>query len=216
VEHDRLRFTWLEGTNTLGTTAMVTNRFAPGRHTITLRVSDGKDSATTTNAFVVVTPEQAVHGLAVSVAEADLGHWQTAPLLATLQAAAEAFEHCRPLVGIMFLKVFEHQVHVLVAPSDPALAESWIKAAEEILNLVADADAGRGSAIFNHVTRLSDGRLHLSLNAPKSRNYFVQATTNMLDWETIGVAEARGDGTFLFDDPSAGQHAQRFYRIVSE
>lgn len=216
VEHDRLHYTWLEGTNTLGTTAMVTNRFAPGRHTITLRVSDGRDSAVATRTFVVVTPEAAVHSLAVTVAEADLGHWQTAPLLATLQVAAEAFERCRPVAGIMFLKVFQHQVHVLVAPSDPALAELLIQTTEEILNLVAGGDSGRGCAVFDGVARLSNGPLRLTSSAPKSRNYFVQATTNMMDWETIGVAEARGDGTFLFDDPSAGQHARRFYRIASE
>jgi len=45
--------------------------------------------------------------------------------------------------------------------------------------------------------------------------HLVQASTNLTDWETIGVANANGDGSFEFEDAGASSFNARFYRIVS-
>jgi len=43
----------------------------------------------------------------------------------------------------------------------------------------------------------------------------VEASTDMVNWEKIGVAVANGDGTFTFEDPNAAKFPNRFYRVVS-
>lgn len=214
ADHDPLQFTWTEGTNLLGATAMVTNRFAPGSHTITLRVSDGTDAVSATATFTVLMPEEAVWPLARLLIEADLGHRHTAPLLATLRGAANAFEHCRAAVGILLLKAFQHQVHAQIAPYDSALARTLTEAAQEIIHLVAGGLNRRGAA-FHPMPRWSHGRLGLKFSAPPGRHYFVQASSDLQHWETLGVAEAQEDGTFAFQDSNAGEHPRRFYRILS-
>lgn len=214
VENDPLQYAWTEGTNTLGTTATVTNQFAPGNHTVTLVVNDGTDSVTATTIFAVLTPAEATRSLALAVREAQLGRRDTVPLLVTLHAAADAFERCRPGEGSYLLNTFQHEVHDRIAPQDPTLAKALTDTAVEILEIVSGAAPGDCRVVF-HVVGQSDGKTRVEFSAPKSQTYFVEASTNLMDWEFIGVAEARGDGTFLFEDPSAGKHPRRFYRVLS-
>ncbi len=43
----------------------------------------------------------------------------------------------------------------------------------------------------------------------------MEGSTNLVDWEMLGVATERGDGTFEFEDGNAARFQNRFYRIVS-
>jgi hypothetical protein len=214
VENDPLQYAWTEGTNTLGTTATGTNQFAPGDHAVTLVVNDGTDSVTATTTFAVLTPEEAVRSLALAVREARLGRRDTVPLLATLHAAADAFERCRPGEGSHLLNKFQQEVHDRIAPQDPTLANTLIGTAQEIMDVVSGAAPGHCRVVFHEVGR-SHGKTRIEFSAPKSQTYFVEASTNLMDWEVIGVAEARGDGKFLFEDSFAGKHPRRFYRVLS-
>jgi hypothetical protein len=215
VENDPLQYAWTEGTNALGTTATVTNQFAPGNHTVTLVVNDGTDSATATTTFAVLTPEEAVRSLALAVREAQLGRRHIVPLLAALRAAAEAFERCRAREGLHLLNRFQRDVHDRIVPQDPTLANTLMETAQEIMEIVAGAAPGHCRVVFHEPARWSHGKMQMKFSAPKSQTYFVEASTNLTDWEIIGVAEARGDGTFFFEDPSAGNHARRFYRVLA-
>jgi hypothetical protein len=215
IENDALQFSWTEGTNTLGTTATVTNRFAPGGHTVTLLVTDGQDTATTTTTFQVLSPAEAVTSLARVVEQADLGGRNATPLLASLRAAAASFERCNLTAGLNQLEAFQHKVSAQIAPQNPTLAALLIGTAQEIMDILTGTPTGRYEMALSEVVRRGNGRINLKFSGPKSRTCFVEASTNLIHWQKIGVAEALGDGTFLFEDPSGSLNLNRFYRIVA-
>jgi hypothetical protein len=62
--------------------------------------------------------------------------------------------------------------------------------------------------------RHSGGRMHLDFPAPRGHVYIVEASRDLVHWESIGVATDRSDGTFEFEDEKAAQHPARFYRVV--
>ena len=45
--------------------------------------------------------------------------------------------------------------------------------------------------------------------------YVLEASTNLVNREKIGIAVDHGDGTFSFEDANASRFPNRFYRIVS-
>ena len=55
----------------------------------------------------------------------------------------------------------------------------------------------------------------MQLSALSGRYYLVEASADLVHWETIGVARQTGDGEFEFEDANAPRFAGRFYRIVS-
>ncbi len=215
IENDPLEFTWTEGTNKLGTTAMLTNQFTPGSHTITLQVSDGQESATATTTFQVLSPAEAVTSLARVVEQADLGGRNPQPLLASLHAAAASFERCNLTSGLNQLEAFQHKVSAQIAPKNPALAELLIGTAQEIMDILTGTRPAQQEVSFYESARRDNGRLKLKFAGPKSRTCFVEASTNLIHWQIIGVAEAMSDGTFRFEDPAASLFANRFYRVLT-
>jgi hypothetical protein len=68
---------------------------------------------------------------------------------------------------------------------------------------------------FTALMRQANGHAWMQFDAPLAGVYRVEASTNFVDWETIGVAARRADGAFEFEDVNAGQFPRRFYRIVS-
>jgi hypothetical protein len=63
------------------------------------------------------------------------------------------------------------------------------------------------------VKRQPDGRVQLSISAPALQTPVVEASTNLVDWEPIGVAVDQGNGLFQFEDPEAARYSSRFYRV---
>jgi hypothetical protein len=51
--------------------------------------------------------------------------------------------------------------------------------------------------------------------AMQGRLYILEAFTNLVDWERIGVAVDHCDGLFTFEDANAARFPNRFYWIVS-
>jgi hypothetical protein len=82
----------------------------------------------------------------------------------------------------------------------------------EILN--RNCSPARPSARLDHVARQANGRLHLHFKAPQGLVYLLEASTNLVDWERIGVASDCGSGEFDFEDAAAPQIAARFYRLA--
>ena len=74
---------------------------------------------------------------------------------------------------------------------------------------------GRPHGRFTAVKHQPNGRVQLQFSAEPGRVYIVEASTNLVDWEKIGVAMDQGDGTFTFEDANAAQFPNRFYRLVS-
>jgi len=154
VEHAPLEFEWLEGTNVLATTATSTNELPVGTHVITLNVSDGAATGTAAVTLEVVSPAQAVAVLIELVNSSDLGQRNPMALLATLRAAAAAFESCEPTPGTKQLQAFQNKVRAQIAPFDPALAAQLIQGAQEIISFAE----GNGSAAGGREARSEEGK----------------------------------------------------------
>ena len=81
----------------------------------------------------VISSAQAVEILMVMVLDSDLSSRPQQPLLVTLKAALGAFERGDTTPGMNQLGAFENKVKAQVAPTDPALAQQFIDAAQVIL-----------------------------------------------------------------------------------
>jgi uncharacterized delta-60 repeat protein len=66
---------------------------------------------------------------------------------------------------------------------------------------------------FTSIGYESNGRVKVRFFGPAGPRYVVGASTNLLTWEVIGLAEEQADGTFVFEDTDAARFPYRFYRI---
>jgi len=57
------------------------------------------------------------------------------------------------------------------------------------------------------------GQLHLTVTGELGPDYAVQASTNLIDWQTIFTTNSPPT-PFDWTDPNAGAFPIRFYRIV--
>lgn len=58
---------------------------------------------------------------------------------------------------------------------------------------------------------------HLVFAADPTQTYLIQASTDLVNWTTIGTAIQNGSaGNFYFDDLDASEYAARFYRVVTQ
>ena len=140
------------------------------------------------------------------------------PLIATLSAALHSIERGNFVSAVNQLLAFQNKVRAQVAPSDPALAASFIAAAQGSLMPCA------AERLTQAAGRMGGSRLWLAIPMDGCRcngrlapgpAYILEASTNLVDWERIGVAVDRGDGMFSFEDANATRFPKRFYRIVS-
>jgi hypothetical protein len=72
------------------------------------------------------------------VKEADLGHINKRPLLASLEAACKSFQRGNWRAGVNELRAFQIKVRVLVAPAYPSLAQQWMADAGAIISIFAN------------------------------------------------------------------------------
>jgi hypothetical protein len=61
------------------------------------------------------------------------------------------------------------------------------------------------------------GRMNLQLSGKDAnRTYVIQASTNLVDWATVGSVIADPAGNVGFTDPNSDKHPIRFYRAVEQ
>jgi hypothetical protein len=210
-------YSWSEGTSLFSTSVVATNAFGLGSHAIILRLDDtfplGTKSASVT--VEVISPKEALAIVVALAEDSDLPHNRLQPLLATLNAIAASSDRGNPTAAINQLVAFQNKVLAQVAAANPDLADSLIQAAQQYINALRSDDAGPpGRARLNSVDG-RNGKLRLKFVAKPARVHLVQASSNLQDWETRGVAHDNGDGMFDFDDPAATGLPSRYYRILS-
>ena len=182
-----------------------------GTNSITLVVSDGLATGAQTIAVEVITPRQAIERLKAQVlAQARPGH----PLAVTLSAAIAATERGNRTAAINQLQAFQHKVRAQLAPTDPALATQLILAAQEVIDSLSGG-SGREHVQLTAIHRQANGKTRLHFNAQRGPVYIIEVSTNLVDWEKMGVAADDGNGLFEFEDANATRTPTRFYRIVS-
>jgi uncharacterized delta-60 repeat protein len=156
------------------------------------------------------TPAELVEQLIALVNESDLRHKQ--PLLASLEAALASIQrgNCQSAVGQ--LHAFQNKVRAQV--SDANLALAFVQRAGQVIAALDCDGSPRVAAKIHSVKRHANGRIHFQFSAPAGRVYIVEASTNLVDWASVGVATVCDDGSFEFEDADAARHPCRFYRVV--
>jgi hypothetical protein len=208
-------YAWYEGTNLFSTNVVATNLLAVGNHQITLLVDDhvpgGTKSATVT--VQIVSLADAV-GLVIDLVNGSgLSHVQ--PLLAVLKAAANSFAGGDATSGANQLGAFESKVRAQVMPNNPAVAISFLQAAQQILVALSRCDSPHiphGQSVS--LARQQDGKLYIKLSGGSAGVQLVEASTNLVDWVVVGTATQNADGTYDFEDANSVNLPNRFYRIV--
>jgi len=215
---DLLQYLWFSTFNSQPSTVLASGPVAVvplpiGLHPLLLVVADGM--LPDTNAFTVevLTSAQAVDRLVTAV-EQDVSRAQ--PLIATLSAALASIDRSNPVSAINQLLAFQNKVRAQVAPLDAALAASLMQQAQEIIDTLSGGGTnpgGRPHGRFSSITPQPNGRLHLQLAADRGQACILEASTNLLNWEMIGVATDHGDGTFTFEDANAARFSEGYYRL---
>jgi hypothetical protein len=132
IENDALTYIWMDGTNVIGTTAMLTNRFAPGVHEFTLIVSDGALTGAETLTVEILKTEDAVLHLQTLVQSSSLRRNEKAALINWLRVTVNALEHCNVDQAVKFLERFEGRVAERISLINAQDAERWIDISEAI------------------------------------------------------------------------------------
>jgi len=75
--------------------------------------------------------------------------------------------------------------------------------------------SGQERAQFNSIHRQANGKTRIDFTARRGRVYIVEISTDLVNWEKIGLAADKGNGQFEFEDAQSPRTPTRFYRVVS-
>jgi hypothetical protein len=211
---DPLHFFWFKAGAAVplatGMVAVVT--LPPGVNPLMLVVDDGLATNSQSFTVEVLTLAQAVERL---IAFVNLQAPKPHPLVASLSAALASINRDAPTPAINQLEAFQNKTRAQVAPSDPALAQTFIRTAQQLVAILsADCSLARPSARIAKLRHQADGKLRMGFSAPQGFVYVLEASTNLVHWEKIGVAADCGFGEFEVEDVNASQMPTRFYRVV--
>jgi len=212
-DNDLLHYFWFQSgaVSPFATGVVAVATLPMGVNSLMLAVDDG--IATNTQSFQVkmVTLAKPTEDL---ISFVNLQAGEPDPLMASLRAARNSIDRQQAISAINQLQAFEHKVRAQVEGSGTVLAESFIQKAEEIIAVLeqdCSSERPRGKVAK---ASLNQGKAHLEFSAPKGFVYIIEASTNLIDWEKIGVASELGSGEFQFEDVSVPQISTRFYRVV--
>ena len=214
-DNDPLQYAWYEAGNAtpLAHSVVAVTVLPVGAHAITLTVNDGLAARTNAITLEVITTAQAVQRLAGTVLSSVT---RPQPLLATLDAALASISRGNSVSGVSQLFAFQNKVRAQVAPLDPALAASLIQSAQDIIDALSGGNtnpSGRPRGPFTSLARQPNGAMRMQFTSKTRGLYVIEASTNLVDWEMIGVAALRADGGFEFEDAQAARFSSRFYRV---
>jgi len=211
VDHDALQFSWFidDSSTSFATGVVATKVLGVGSHSIRLVVSDSLALTTNYITVEVITLGQAVEKLIDLVNHSELSGNDINPLTATLSAARASFDRDNFIAGLNQLGAFQNKSGAQITPS---LAQVFIRAAQIIMG------ASEKSGTPSKITRVTSGphrETLLQLNGDADRIHLIQGSTNLADWENVGIAIDLGAGLLGFEDRDAARFPNRYYRIVS-
>jgi hypothetical protein len=62
----------------------------------------------------------------------------------------------------------------------------------------------------------TNGRAHLQFSGNPLHTYLVEASTNLADWDTIGIVEPSNGPDYDFQDGQAEEFPARYYRVITQ
>jgi hypothetical protein len=150
---DPLAFTWFEGGNIIGAGVVSRRTLAVGTHAITLTVSDGANSESTTVSVRVMTLAQSIYELIAAVQAANIAQDEKSALIATLQAAANSCARGNLNAAVNQLWTFVSKVNAQTGKAiDSATASELVTGAQDVSTIITGgsqsgtAAQGKGSA----------------------------------------------------------------------
>lgn len=205
VDLDPLEFLWTDGLTPIASNVISLVTLPVGPHSISLVVSDGYLSSTNSFLMEVVTGGQGIQRLMEMV---NAGAAVPKPLLASLEAARDAFNRGNFTAGMNQLQAFQNKVRAQLLSKNPALANELLAIAQGLI----DAFSGNQERPKLAMTGGRGAKVKFSANAAKA--YVVEVSTDLIHWRQVGTARHTGNGDFEFETPETGA-STRFYRVVS-
>jgi alpha-tubulin suppressor-like RCC1 family protein len=218
VDGDPLTFAWFDqGTNHLfGSTVVATNTLELGTNSIILSVSDGQVTEFKPFEVDVISAADAVGELIQFIQNVPPRSglkpniWKQ--LIDALQVAQSEFAQGNWNAGLVHLRMFEFRVSTQIAPIDQVLANSLTYIAQQIASAVQGSTKHQPS--IGTLAARSSNNKSLIFNGITGQIYLVQASEDLAQWETIGVATETGVGAYKFDDAASANVPARYYRLV--
>jgi hypothetical protein len=133
-------------------------------------------------------------------------------LLATLQAALASLDRGSTISAVNQLGAFQNQVLAQVAPVAPGLAQQLWQSAQAVIDTLPRAPH---RPYFTTVAKRAGGRVKVKFAGSPGQTCLIQATTNLVNWVTLGAATQLGNGMFEFEDARSDKLPARFYRVIS-
>jgi hypothetical protein len=134
-------------------------------------------------------------------------------LIASLKAALAAIDRSNVTAAVNQLQAFQSKVAAQISPLDPVLAQSLIDDAQDIINALVGSGATHQTL---QATTKGDGKIHLNVAGASRQIYIIEASTDLVNWEMIGVVRSSDNSSSLeFDDADAAKISRRFYRVVT-
>ncbi len=81
---------------------------------------------------------------------------------------------------------------------------------------VADLYAHPALAVADLNVRYDGGLVHLEFSGDPARTYVIEASTNLVNWDTIGAPGPSEGGNFDFQDDQAVEFQERYYRVITQ
>jgi hypothetical protein len=212
---DALQYAWfLAGTtNPLATTVVAMPTLPLGTNPLVLQVWDGMASGSQAFAVEVITTSKAIDRLMALVQS---GSVNAQPLLASLRAALAAIDRSQPEVAINQLEAFKNKVLAQVMPTDPELAAQLLADAQAIIDALNGGTSPAAETLeITGISQGSNGKAHLKIKGLAGRIHVVETSTNLIDWEPVGVAARCGDCAYEYDAAQAPGAGARYYRVVA-
>jgi hypothetical protein len=79
---------------------------------------------------------------------------------------------------------------------------------------VVGTDSGAPRDRIKAVARQANGQVRVKFEGVPGHAHLIQTSTNLVDWETVGVGTEVTDGEFEFEDANTAPSSTRFYRTV--
>jgi hypothetical protein len=133
-------------------------------------------------------------------------------LIDTLHVAEWEFAQGDWNAGLIHLRIFEFRVSTQIGPVDPDLANSLTYIAQQIASAVQGST--KHQPLIGTLAARSSNNKSLMFNGIPGQIYLVQASGDLVHWETIGIASETSIGNYRFNDTGSANAPARYYRLV--
>jgi hypothetical protein len=212
---DSLNYLWfLNGSATpIATGAVAVVTLPSGLNSLLLSVDDGLATNSCMVEINVLTLPRALERL-IDFVNSNVSNPR--PLTATLSAALASLNHGATIPALNQLEAFLQKIAAQVSPTSPALAETLAQNAAQLIGILGrDCTKPQSPAKLAGFSKKPNGKLRLEFTAAAASLYIIEASTDLVEWVKIGVADNLTSGSVVADDLDSSKFPARFYRLVT-